>query len=298
MQPSSLSNTVRFIFIILLSFFSINISVAQQNSINFKSIKEYAGFSNAAYQTEHDIRKFCLQNNYSLVQSDNIAESQVSYFLATNDDTKSHLIAVRGTSNVENIFVNIELKLAYDKHTKIALHEGFSQAAQAIYTQIKPIIKPDYTISTTGHSLGGAIASILAMHFSVDSYSIGQVITFGQPKVTNVSGANQFSHLDITRVVTEKDVVPLVPPFDPIDIKNIDIYWHLGTEVILLPGDNFSLLDGINSMLRVTKFTQETLSEHNLIKHQMGYYSELINFKSKSSKLVPYKNNFNIFNLF
>ena len=268
------------------------------DSINFRVIKEYAGFSNATYKTESQIREFSSIKKYTLTHYSNIPEIEVSYFLATNDIAKTQIIAVRGTSNVENAIVDVALKLTPDKIAGVRIHNGFSQAAQAIYKEIKPQLKTDYVINTTGHSLGGAVALILAMYMDIDKFNIGHVITFGQPKVTNIAGANRFQNLNVIRVVTPKDLVPLVPPIDPVDINNIDIYWHLGKEVILLPDTNYAVLEGINSMLRATKFTQEPLSENNLANHQMSLYIALVDKKLSSAKLVPFKTSLNLFNLF
>ncbi|HEY9050910.1 MAG TPA: lipase family protein [Gammaproteobacteria bacterium] len=268
------------------------------NSINFSVIKEYAGFSNATYKTETQIREFSSLKKYTLTHYSNIPEIEISYFLATNDTAKTQIIAVRGTSNIENAIVDIALKLTPDKLAGVRIHNGFSQAAQAIYKEIKPQLKTDYVISTTGHSLGGAVALILAMYLDIDKFNIGQVITFGQPKVTNIGGANKFQGLNIIRVVTPKDLVPLVPPLDPVDINNIDIYWHLGKEVLLLPENTYAILEGMSSMLRATRFTQEPLNENNLANHQMSLYLQLIDKKITHSKQVPFKNSLNLFNLF
>ena len=92
--------------------------------------------------------------------------------------------------------------------------------------------------------------------------------------------------------------MPLTPPFDPLDIQNLDVYWHAGKEVILLPGTQYAILEGTNSMLRATKFTQKLLSEDNLNHHQMSLYLEMIKAKTKTSELVPYKTDLNLFNLF
>jgi len=92
--------------------------------------------------------------------------------------------------------------------------------------------------------------------------------------------------------------VPLVPLFDPLDISNVDIYWHAGKEVILLAGTQYAVLQGTESMLRASSFTQNLLSEENLQHHQMTLYLEMLKAKTNSSTLVPYQNNYNLFNLF
>jgi len=271
---------------------------SHNNAINFVELKDYAKLSYATYLTESRIHKVNFSNDYKVTHYNNSPGTKITYYLATNDITKTQVIAVRGTTNVENAFVDIALKLTLDKHLGIRLHTGFSEASQQIYSDIRPLIKPGYVVNTTGHSLGGAIAMVLAMHLDTDNYKVGKVITFGQPKITNISGANKFQHLNITRVVTPKDLVPLVPPFDLVDIDNIDVYWHLGKEVVLLPNTTYSTLEGLDSMIRVTKFTQEPLTENNLDDHHISLYIALINKKIPVSKLVPFKNNLNLFNLF
>ena len=293
----SYANTVA----LLLVFFTTGKAFSaqpDQNPVNFLEISEYASLANASYQTESEIRKLTASSNYRLSLYSNIPEIQISYFLLTDKVAKTQIIAVRGTSNIENAIVDVSLQLMLDKHAGVRLHSGFSQAAQAIYAEVQPQLKTDYVISTTGHSLGGAVALILAMYLDVDNIEVGKVITFGQPKVSNITGANSFKHLNHIRVVTPKDLVPLVPLIDPLDLNNLDIYWHSGKEVILLPGTTYAMTEGINSMLRATKFTQQALDENNLHNHRMSLYMELLDKKIHSARLVPYKNSFNLFNLF
>ncbi|MFT5659233.1 MAG: triacylglycerol lipase, partial [Gammaproteobacteria bacterium] len=127
---------------------------------------------------------------------------------------------------------------------------------------------------------------------------VATVTTFGQPKVTNFEGANSLNHLDIKRIVLPNDLVPLIPPFDPLDIQNLDIYWHAGKELILLKDKQYTIVEGVDAMLRATKFTQEPLNEGNLVNHKMSIYRQAVNKKTPLAKQVAYENNFNLFNLF
>jgi hypothetical protein len=276
----------------------IAIEQSNDNNINFSTIKQFAELANASYQLSPQLRKPDLPEGYALTYSNNIPGLNVVYFLATNDADKKQIIAVRGTANVENALVDAALQLRLDKHTGIRLHNGFSQAALAIYDDIKPKLIKGYVINTTGHSLGGAIALILAMHMDVDQYTMGKIITFGQPKVSNIIGSDKFKHLNVTRVVTAKDLVPLVPPLDLTDFNNVDIYWHQGKEVILLPGIDYAVLEGSKSMLRATGFTREPLTGDNLTHHQMALYLRMIDKKIPTAKKVEFKNSLNLFNLF
>ena len=282
----------------MLTSISLTSSASATGPIDFIAIHKQAGFARAAYQPEDQIRTFLESSNYTLTLYKTVPDIQVSYFLATNKQTRSQVISVRGTSNVENAMVDILLKLKVNQNTGIKLHEGFAFAASQVYAELKPLLRADYEIHTTGHSLGGAVALILAIYLDADRFSIEQVITFGQPKVTNIAGASKINHINLIRVVTPLDVVPLVPPLDPLDINNLDVYWHAGKEVILLTGNEYATLEGIDSMLRATRFTQQPFNQKNIENHNMSAYLDLVGTKTKSSRLVTFKYDLNLFNLF
>ena len=271
---------------------------ASKDSLWFKDLYEYALLADAAYLSKSEIEKTLNDSGYALTKYGEISGYSVGYFLATNDKLKQQILAIRGTLNIENAMVDVALNLLPNKHTGIKLHQGFALSADLIYDKVKNDLIKSYTINTTGHSLGGAAALILAMYIDADGYSAGKVVTFGQPKVTNISGSKKYSHLDVTRVVMPKDMVPLVPPLDPMDIMSMDIYWHSGTEVILQDSNTYSLLTGVDSMMRATDFLTEMIGQKNLQQHSMSLYIKSLSEMLVNPQPVPYENNFSIFNLF
>ncbi len=283
-----------------IAFFCLGSAVpaSARAAINFTEIRELAIYADAAYKAEAVIRALAESNDYSLDLYRTIPGIEVAFLLATNESSKTQLIAIRGTSSVENAMVNISLKLRADPATGVYLHEGFAHSAAQVYAELKPLLKPGYKINLTGHSLGGAVALILAMFIDADQLNVNQVVTFGQPKVTNIPGADKIGHLNVLRIVDPDDLVPLVPLFDPLDLKNVDVYWHVGKEVVLLEDTRYAILEGVSSMLRATKFTQKPLTEGNVRNHQMSAYLILIEARIASSEEVPYKTDMNLFNLF
>jgi len=272
--------------------------IANEPNKLFTKIKLYADLSSATYLPEQEAQKIIAAQGYRLSQYSSIPGVEVNYLIATNDALKHQVIAVRGTANVENAIVDVSLKLLPDEHAKIALHQGFAQAAEGIYKAVLPMLNKNYEISTTGHSLGGAVAVILAMYLNIDNDTLGPIVTFGQPKVTNVSGALAFRDLDVTRVVTSQDLVPLVPPLDVMDMSKIDIYWHLGKEIILLKGNDYAVLEGVKSMMRATKIINAVPGQENLEHHKMASYLAHIKRKAEQANLVPYDTSIDLFNLF
>uniref|UniRef100_A0A1I7S5G1 Lipase_3 domain-containing protein n=1 Tax=Bursaphelenchus xylophilus TaxID=6326 RepID=A0A1I7S5G1_BURXY len=76
---------------------------------------------------------------------------------------------------------------------------------------------PDYQIYVTGHSLGGALASIAAAEaIKVDGIAASRVkiITFGEPRTgdTDYSAAFDSVLSYAYRVINQHDIVPQVPP--------------------------------------------------------------------------------------
>ena len=281
----------------MISFILLPSSLSAEK-LDFKYIKKYGIFSKIAYGGKPSIIKSLQGSNYQLSRYSELTDMRVGYYLITDHVAKNQIIVARGTDNIENVVVDLKLQLKNDSDLSILLHSGFTTAAKAIYKDVKNSLKKEYTIQTTGHSLGGAIAVILSMYLDKDGYKMGRIVTFGQPKVTNVSGAEKYQHLKIIRVVTSQDIVPIVPPFDAVDIKNIDIFWHIGIELILLDGNKYSITKGLKSMLRATSFLKKVPDKENLKYHKMDMYLDLIEKKQKSSEKIPYKNDFSFLDLF
>jgi hypothetical protein len=280
----------RIVFVFLL--LSSNVFSAP----DFFEIKKSALLSAASYASPATIAKRLQAVNYSLIHQAELPGTAVSYFLARSPD-KTQYLSFRGTSNLENVLVDLDVSLTLDQSLNIQLHQGFSVAAKAVYEDVIPFLDKSQPIQTTGHSLGGAIAVILAMYLERDGYQLQEVITFGQPKVTNVAGARVFENLPLLRVVTPADIVPLVPPLSPLQLQNLDIYWHNGLEIILLAQKQYALTQGFKSMMRATKFVSALPDESNLKAHQIDTYLALIESNQESAQQVPYKMGISLFGL-
>lgn len=273
------------------------LSFAQSNQQAF-SAKDFSHWLNAAYiaeatyQSTADLTDVLNKQGYKITLQQQIEGYSVGFVLATNDSIKQHILAVRGTSNVENAVVDAAFVLVPDKLSGIDIHQGFLLSARDIYQQIQDKINPQYKINTIGHSLGGAAALILAMMLDVQGYDVGEVITFGQPKVTNVSGSRKFNHLDIKRLVTPKDMVPLVPPVDPLDLMKLSIFWHQGTEIVLYENNQYSVLTGVDSMMRAVDFLNDIPGEQNLRNHFMTTYINHLQSKLETPVEIEYKRDF------
>ena len=130
----------------------------------------------------------------------------------------------------------------------------------------------------TGHSLGGALATIAAAALSDNGIEVAGVYTFGQPRVGDrlfVSQLNSHINGRVFRFVNHNDIVPHVPP--PFSVWNpTRLYGHVGiakyfnAKGTIIP--NYTplarLIDNIFSIRTV--FSGQGLDQ--ISDHRMEYY--------------------------
>ena len=290
-------------FIISCLLTTILFSQAAKAQIDFKTFTHFAQLSSDTYLESlnntsveyNELSSKLNQQGQKLVHQATLPNSDVLYFLSQSEQTQS--LAIRGTANLNNVIVDLSVSLQPDSQLGILLHSGFGQAARQVLQDVRPYLDPHKPLDITGHSLGGAIAVVLAMYLKTEDYPVNTVVTFGQPKVTNVTGAEKFDDLPLYRIVTQQDIVPLVPPISPLQIKNLDIFWHMGEEVILLGEHEYSVTKGIKSALRATKFTNQLPNESNLRAHQISQYLNLLKALSTKAEEKPYEMGIRLFGI-
>jgi len=177
--------------------------------------------------------------------------NEIRYIVLTDDSTKSHYVAIRGTSNSHNAMQDINFFKDKSKRLGINIHTGFHRTSEMIADDLLSRLDKTYKVCVTGHSLGGADAVIVSWYLDYANFNVEECVTFGQPKVTDSHGNRTMrDKIKLTRVVNETDVVPLVPPTG----THRHRYAHSGTLIKLLDQGKFchlpepdSLNFGVNS---------------------------------------------------
>lgn len=127
------------------------------------------------------------------------------------------VVAVAGTNDVRDWLQNVRLRQVETRYGRF--HEGFQKAASDILPEVATRIEaqaakegdPSPHIALTGHSAGGPIASIIALHLLHLGYPC-RVVTFGAPRWCDAETAEVVEgRLDYTRCVYRYDLVPHVP---------------------------------------------------------------------------------------
>lgn len=163
------------------------------------------------------------------------------FFLGFDEAKGVQDIAIRGTTNLRNAIYDLRFLKSFSPALGIHLFHGFEMMTNVLFRNLEPYLRKDRPLRISGQSLGAAEAVILAMILSRKGYHIEQVITFGQPKVTDEAGARAFAGLPLLRVVDLSDVVPLLPPARLVYRDNP--YVHFGREVVLLEGAHYCIAD-------------------------------------------------------
>ncbi|KAJ1645137.1 hypothetical protein LPJ64_003244 [Coemansia asiatica] len=159
-------------------------------------------------------------------------------YVGVNREHKEIVVAFRGSTHIMDALSDIQLfQSPWPLDISGSLvHSGFLQAYLAARPHVfrsldtlllasdDPELK-DYTLCFTGHSLGGAQATLAYLDYMMHadqqmlSRNMPKLITFGAPRVGNkyfakaINGARNFSNVDslALRVVHEMDLVPRLP---------------------------------------------------------------------------------------
>ncbi|RWN66245.1 MAG: lipase family protein [Mesorhizobium sp.] len=252
--------------------------------VDFTELFAYAGRAKTAYATEAVIRA----KYPATVRVGSPGATDAQYFVERDDKTRTQYIAVRGTANRKNIFEDIEIRIRPDLELGLPIHSGFDATSHALYLDMKPSLKQNYKTFVTGHSLGGAIAAILAIYLARDGYDVVRVVTFGQPKFTTAAGVERIGSLSITRVVDENDMVPMLPPVTALINRLHGSYEHVGPEVILLDGPHYVFLPSHDAdRISVGEFWR-SISFADLADHHMDNYLNRLSTKATGAVAVSY----------
>ncbi|MFO1122286.1 MAG: lipase family protein [Hyphomicrobiales bacterium] len=258
-------------------------SRVNETVVDFADIETYAKRAKAAYGTEAQIRAAYPRT----VRIATPGKDQVRYFVERDDAAKTQTISVRGTANRRNLSEDEKAKLVVDRHAGIPVHKGFDDVAAVVYADLAPNLKKGYTTYVTGHSLGGAVAALVAIYAMEDGHQVKRVVTFGQPRFTTAVGVAKLGNLPLTRVVDENDIIPMVPPASMGD-KVYGPYEHVGPEIILLEGPRYVYLPSHDATrLSLGEFWR-TEGFADLPDHKMDTYLRRIADKRKGAIAVSY----------
>jgi predicted lipase len=178
--------------------------------------------SQAAYCMTNMDRWICATCTDTNIFETKIIEGHELVITGYNKIYNSIFIGFRGSSNIQNWLDNLQISQInpYDDQF-IAVEKGFYKIYDSLQNSLHNTIDElslkyqTTNILITGHSLGGAIASLFAFDIYYHSfpYHIESLITFGSPRVGNDYFSEYMHSFKITsyRITHYYDIVPHVP---------------------------------------------------------------------------------------
>ena len=175
----------------------------------------FAKFSKYAYLNLQEAKWAGQKEGFPKIEFVDIDGAQAYIFYNKTD----LVIACRGTQpgDMNDIYADLEVFKA-DSVTGNKIHQGFKEEVDKIYGHVAVIVARvgiAKKIWVCGHSLGGAMATIIAQRLEFKGgYDVDTLYTYGSPR----AGGPKFrawcdKHLNHQRFVNNNDVVPCVPTF-------------------------------------------------------------------------------------
>ena len=170
---------------------------------------------------------YCGKNTYVINRlvtlNSSGSEADIAAYLAiTESPSKQIIFAARGTFSDANWRTNFDFFTVPSNVAEGAtVHRGFNNAWNEIAVDVRQAIddtvkmKPDYKLVITGHSLGGAIATVAAANLTAEGGYEFDLYTYGQPRVGNDKFSDFLSENipgRLYRVTHDADPVPRLPP--------------------------------------------------------------------------------------
>ncbi|KAG0126301.1 Alpha/Beta hydrolase protein [Tuber indicum] len=230
--------------------FSLKAGARTISESELATVYYYAEFAAAAYCDPDHVpgTEVTCKNNIcpqvtansvtTIIEFADTTSSDTTGIVARDDTRRTITVSYRGTQSLGNWFANVQIHWSdasvYCSSCK--LHTGFHNAFRLAFPPILASVNslraqyPSYKLVVTGHSFGGALATITATEFRRLGYAT-ELYTYGAPRVGNdkfclfvsrSSGNYRVTHLN--------DPVPRLPP---VALG----YYHISPEYWISRGD-------------------------------------------------------------
>lgn len=196
-----------------------------------------------------------------------VKSSDTQAFITHHDELI--LISVRGTNELlADGLRDADAQQVPFEEGEGKVHNGFYGAAKVAYTFVVSYLEKFYSgqkLLITGHSLGGAVALLLAEMLRRDPQYAPDIVlyTYGAPRAGDATFIESAQPLNHHRIVKHNDPVPSVPatwmntPSKPMYLKH-------GAVIVLTPAIGLAYL-----VVNMINFRGEPYGHHGKLRHFM-----------------------------
>lgn len=191
--------------------------------MSLKSLRSYSGgwdrkvanelalLAEMAYEVKGDTKSF------TFIEDEGTGTQAFLLYEASDPDSPVAVLSFRGTEPSQVLDIMSDLDCRKVRYAGGHVHNGFYEAYSSVQGQITDLVQAlpgDCPLYVTGHSLGGALATIAAYDIDANIRRVQAVMTFGSPRVFDNRMANIFAIAlsgRYYRIFNRSDVVARVP---------------------------------------------------------------------------------------
>ncbi|TWU09741.1 lipase family protein [Allorhodopirellula heiligendammensis] len=211
------------------------------STFTWKAALSLALASKLAYESDQSVKSTCLGStrSWGFGSCEFIDVDDTQCFVALTPEIA--LVSFRGTESRGDWLRNINVP-GRTRNYGVA-HRGFLGGFQAVESRLRSALSGigGRKLILTGHSLGGALATVMAAEWQ-EFMPASWVVTFGQPAVGRGSFRMFFmQHYSrkFFRFVNDDDVVPRVPP----GYEHVGRLLHFDAQGLLKNGQSLPLIE-------------------------------------------------------
>lgn len=218
------------------------------NASEVDLIKRMVDYSGAAYCPDLSLKSWSCQHCKNKASVEFIAvlneeRTGAHGYVALDHGMQSIVVSFKGSADPRNFLLDFNYGLfdyaVRDGTQGIKVHAGFLTYTELMSLEMLPVVsdllkKYNYTVTLTGHSVGGAVATLSSIYMNDNlhvPWSRINLVTFGEPRIGNAAFARWFNtknagHL---RVTNNRDMIVHLP-------LNDAGYFHRKREIFLKDG--------------------------------------------------------------
>lgn len=183
------------------------------------------------------------------------------------------VIALKGTEDFIDVKTDFDLDLQKDGDLPGLVHDGFRKQATLVWPNVAPILDTADNVWLTGHSMGAALAGIMAIRAARgEGPNARGLWSFGMPRIGNLAYVLN-SKTPHYRWVHHHDLVTHVPT------KWMG-YQHFGTEVYI-SGSEVKINTILNRVKRFFSRLFDKLALDGAVDHNIVAYRNVIFWSNK-----------------
>jgi hypothetical protein len=171
--------------------------------------------------SEHsNLQRTDTSNNSTInIDQSNQRECYYLYYeIHSNGETRQQLFC-RGTTLFADIWTCLQTWFDYDDELGCRVHHGFNEHANRIVEDVIPLLVPPSrhaTVEVCGHSLGGAVAMLVAIKLRKRGYFVKRVTSVAGPRfcrgIEERDILEKWLPKETIRIEDDLDIVTYLPP--------------------------------------------------------------------------------------